>query len=627
MKSERARPQVRLPAGAYQAFFESLPSPAALCDAKLRVLAANAACRALLGAVPLPGTQLTDLIPGVDRAPAAGKVLEVDGHTADGRALRVVLSRKGQQVCVTLRELPPERTVVQGSPAEKALLELGREVVGARSEEQLVAVVARTLKGLFPKREFCVRFTDPRTCELTAMYAEGKLKPGARELLVFKRSAAAKTQLAVARLSAEKVRVVEDDVPLLFTGTVRSISAPLVASGQLFGMINVEYRSGEGDPQGDDRLLARIANHAALGVRNAKLIEELTFIRRYLEDLLEHANAAILVVNVNRQVTVFNRCVATLTGLSREEVVGRDLLELTPEEDRLRVKGVLASVLRGDRPRPLELRLSGKGREVRLSLSLSRVLRSPESVEGVIAIGQDVTVLKHLERRVVQAEKLASLGQVAASIVHEINNPMTAVRAYTDALLNRLRAGRPLEANDQDKLAKIMDSSERILRFTRDLVSYARPAKDRPEKVDVIGVLDLAVSFCDHVLAEHNVHVEREYRAVPKVAGMRGSLVQVFVNLITNACHAMPAHGAVHLSTEPEEGCVCIRVRDTGRGIPSADLERIFEPFYTTKPDGHGTGLGLSIVQRIIDSHGGSITVESRVDFGTTFVIRIPNAD
>jgi signal transduction histidine kinase len=118
--------------------------------------------------------------------------------------------------------------------------------------------------------------------------------------------------------------------------------------------------------------------------------------------------------------------------------------------------------------------------------------------------------------------------------------------------------------------------------------------------------------------------VERQYGAVPRVAAVKGNLVQVFVNLITNACHSMPRGGNVVVSTSCESGEVVIRVRDTGSGIRPEHLGRIFEPFFTTKPDGKGTGLGLSIVQGIVENHGGDVQVNSELGAGTTFTIRLP---
>jgi PAS domain S-box-containing protein len=506
-----------------------------------------------------------------------------------------------------------------------ALLELGREVAAAASEEQLVAVVAKGIKGLFPSRPFCLRVVDTH-CALTSFYAEGRLLEGRRELLAFKRSAAAKTLLVTGNLPAERVHFTEEDVPLLFEGSARSICAPLVASGQLFGVINVEYPPGTSvDLTRDDRVLVQLANTVAVGVRNAKLIDELTFLRKYTEELLENANALILVVDRARRVRVFNKKLVNLTEHARDEVLGRDLLSFVPETERLRLMRILTAALRGEHSSNVETRLLGRtGQEVRVSFSTSSAVTVPGGdVEGVIVTGQDLTQVRELERRVVQAEKLASLGQLAASVAHEVNNPMTAICAYTDSLLQsaQLEHGREAET---DKLRKIQENSERILRFTRDLVSYSRP-QDKPEPTDLHATLDLAVRFCDHLLVEQGVEVQRAFSSVPRVPAVRSNLVQVFVNLITNACHALPEGGRIRLETASLGGDVRVKVADNGIGIDPTHLSKVFDPFFTTKPDGKGTGLGLSIVQSIIQRHGGDIRVESQLGEGTVFSIRLPS--
>jgi two-component system, NtrC family, sensor kinase len=323
---------------------------------------------------------------------------------------------------------------------------------------------------------------------------------------------------------------------------------------------------------------------------------------------------------------VFNQALSALTGLSKERVLGRDLFSLVPESEHLRLAPVLAAAMRGESVNGFETRLlTHDGNEVRVSFATSSMLTQPGEVEGVIAIGQDVTVVKELEKRIIHAEKLASIGQLAASVVHEINNPMTAVATYADALLQRSRLTPGANPADQEKLRKILESSHRILRFTRDLVSYARPAQDRPERVTVNAVVDMAVGFCEHVVSQARVTVHRAYAPdVPAVAAVRANLVQVFVNLITNACHAMPPGGEVHLTTVLEGTDAVVRVRDTGTGIEARHLTRIFEPFFTTKPEGKGTGLGLSICQGIVENHGGRLTVESTPGQGTTFTVRLP---
>jgi len=241
----------------------------------------------------------------------------------------------------------------------------------------------------------------------------------------------------------------------------------------------------------------------------------------------------------------------------------------------------------------------------------------------------DARDLRALNSHMVQAEKLASLGQIAAGVVHELNNPLTSIVAYTDWLIRKQTTiaggGDP---DSLERLRRIGESASRILRFTRDLVAYARPSSEVPVPVSVQTVIEQALAFCEHVLAQHGAQVARHFAdGMPPVRGMHEQLVQVFVNLFTNACHAMPADGgALIVSTAlTDDGLrLAVYVEDNGHGIAPDQLTQIFAPFFTTKVDGRGTGLGLSIVKNIMDNHSAEIRAERGDGGGARFVLLFP---
>ncbi len=257
------------------------------------------------------------------------------------------------------------------------------------------------------------------------------------------------------------------------------------------------------------------------------------------------------------------------------------------------------------------------------ALSTARRMARPP---GVVTDGQD------FEQRMIQADKLATFGQIAAGIVHELNNPLTSIVAYSDYLI-RKAVSHPVspessDPGDVDRLRRISESANRMLRFTRDFVTYARPSSGVAGPVILHGVMDQAVAFCEHVLAQAQVSVERHYACdVLTVRGVGEQLVQVFVNLLTNASQAAPqVGGRIVLRTwlEPSLRRVKIVVEDNGAGIPAENLRRVFLPFFTTKSDRHGTGLGPSIVKSILDGHDGNIDVESKPGCGARFVLELP---
>lgn len=252
------------------------------------------------------------------------------------------------------------------------------------------------------------------------------------------------------------------------------------------------------------------------------------------------------------------------------------------------------------------------------------ILRAQEFDRGARA----EEALRELRTQVIQAEKLASLGQIVAGVVHELQNPLTSIIAYATYLERRLAAqGNP---DDVARAERIGEAAERILRFSRDLVAYARPSADVPGPVPIHEVIDKALVFCEHELERAGVVVAREWNVeLPLVLGISGQLTQVFVNLFTNAAHAMAARGGrltITTTLDDDRDRVLITVIDDGVGIDAAHLDRVFEPFFSTKTEGRGTGLGLSIVRDIVTAHQGSVRVESTLDQGARFTLELPAA-
>ncbi|MEP7050960.1 MAG: ATP-binding protein [Pseudomonadota bacterium] len=239
--------------------------------------------------------------------------------------------------------------------------------------------------------------------------------------------------------------------------------------------------------------------------------------------------------------------------------------------------------------------------------------------------------IRKLQAQVIQNEKLASLGQIVAGVVHELNNPLTSIIAYSD-YLKRKANSRPAgddRDDDLERLRRIGEAAARILNFSRDLVAYARPSADIPGTVQVQEIVEKSLIFCEHELKGAKIRILREYDAgLPPVRGMTGQLTQVFVNLFTNAAHAMHAGGElrIHMHQNLAQHTLTVEVADSGIGIDEHDMPQIFEPFFTTKSEGRGTGLGLSIVRGIVDAHGGTIHASSSPGEGTLFSLTLPLA-
>jgi two-component system, NtrC family, sensor kinase len=349
-------------------------------------------------------------------------------------------------------------------------------------------------------------------------------------------------------------------------------------------------------------------------------------IRRQLNRIIDHAPALIFVLDADRQVTLFNRELAARSGYAAAEVVGKDAVDWLPVRAGEAFGAAFERALAGGSVTGHELTLEGKGGAALRTVFTMARLSDPADAGGlVVAIGQDVTAIKQLEHQVIQAEKLASLGQLAAGVVHEINNPLTSVSVYADFLLKKFR-DQSCDPADVNMLERIIEGANRILNFTRDLVDYAKPSMDQFDVVSLNEIATQAISFCEHIIeqAEGDLSTNLAPDLGP-IYGVRDQLQQVIINLITNACHALPAAGGeVLIRTHGVTGAVTVDIVDSGVGIGDEALPNIFEPFFTTKPPGEGTGLGLSIVKKIIDYHDGSIMVSSAPGEGTTFSVMLP---
>ena len=238
-----------------------------------------------------------------------------------------------------------------------------------------------------------------------------------------------------------------------------------------------------------------------------------------------------------------------------------------------------------------------------------------------------------MQVRVAQAERLASVGMLAAGVAHEVNNPLGGILALTALTLEDLPPDHP----DRHNLEVVVHQTERCRDIVRGLLDFSRQSEVAMQQLDVNAVLHDTLALIAQQSAFFNVEIERHLGSdLPPVTGDRSQLQQVFLNMLVNAVQAMNERGRITittLDTQEQEGAaggagreVWIRIADTGCGIPPADIERIFDPFFTTREGGRGTGLGLAIAYGIVTQHRGHIDVESVVGQGTTFTIRLPAA-
>lgn len=226
-------------------------------------------------------------------------------------------------------------------------------------------------------------------------------------------------------------------------------------------------------------------------------------------------------------------------------------------------------------------------------------------------------------KKIMESERLAVIGQLAADVAHEINNPLQGIVAFSHLLLEQ-REG---ENSTKDYLKKIVSQANRCTEIIRGLLDFSRPRKPQKKLSNINHLLHECISLVENQAIFHNIQiVENVEQKLPSVVIDPSQIQQVFMNMIINAAEAMDGDGrlTIHTSFDPTEKCIEIEFADTGHGISENNLERIFDPFFTTKEMGHGTGLGLAISYGIIKEHQGTISVQSEVGKGTTFIVRLP---
>jgi len=229
--------------------------------------------------------------------------------------------------------------------------------------------------------------------------------------------------------------------------------------------------------------------------------------------------------------------------------------------------------------------------------------------------------LKQTQGQLIQSAKMAAIGELAASVAHEINNPLTSVLGFASYLAEQIPPGQPM----REQLDLIQEEGARARDIVRDLLHFSRSSEFVAQPTDLNGVVQQVVAMARRHGGMDRIELREEYASdLPTIEIDGARIKQVFLNIVNNAIYVMPNGGTLTICTAAEDGIVRVDVTDTGKGIAPEHLERIFEPFFTTKPDVSGTGLGLSVSLGLVQNHGGTIEVRSEVGRGSTFTVKLP---
>ncbi|NPV53863.1 MAG: PAS domain S-box protein [Firmicutes bacterium] len=375
---------------------------------------------------------------------------------------------------------------------------------------------------------------------------------------------------------------------------------------------------------------------------------------KYRDNIMESLTIGVAVIDRNLRVTTWNACMEQMTGISKKEALGayypnllRELVMDVPGQPGL--DGVISRVLLDgviEEIRNFKQR-SRDGAILVVRKKISPIRDLDEKVAGVIIISEDVTEKVLLGEQLRQAEKLKAIGEVAASIAHEINNPIGVISAYAEHLLEKLAKASPSPGEEFARaLRAINEEAARCSAIIKNLLVFARRAKLDLKPVDLKQLIEDVIFLVGRQAEQQSVEIITSFPdGLPCVLADAIQLKQVFLNLSINALQAMPGGGRLSIECivikdrtvrsrpdtgvrgpgsvdENEKRYVQIKFNDTGCGIPAENIGKVFTPFFTTKNS--GVGLGLAVSHGIVENHDGTISVESEENVGTTFTITLP---
>ncbi len=435
---------------------------------------------------------------------------------------------------------------------------------------------------------------------------------------------------------------------------------PCAVRGRTIAYFGVS-RTSEGDflTSDDLELLVTLSGYVGIAIENARLyrslqskVEQYERLKDFSENIVESINVGILAADLDDRVESWNSQIERLTGIGRENAVGRRLSELFPADlvrdfdssrGHVAIQNIYKYKLRpgamtaagngysrvaadnpahGTAKANAEAGQNGDGSDERiLNIAVAPLVSKDREQIGRLIIFDDITDRSELEQRLMQADKLSSIGLLAAGVAHEVNTPLAVISTYAQML------ARQLSGDDQQSrmLDKIANQTFRASEIVNSLLNFSRTSRTEFEEVDLNRVIRETASLLEHQFVKAGIDVELDLsESVSPIKGNAGKLQQVFLNLFLNARDAMEDGGALRVRSTTSGGSALVDVADSGKGIPSDMVSRIYDPFFTTKPAKKGTGLGLSVTYGIVKEHGGTIEVESLPGAGTCFHLDFP---
>jgi PAS domain S-box-containing protein len=413
--------------------------------------------------------------------------------------------------------------------------------------------------------------------------------------------------------------------------TKNLVAIPLVAGDDKVGVLEVLNKAGDEPFYEDDRLLLEsIAGEIAFAIRNANVCEDrqtlAARIQRMLEfqtRLIQTSNDGIIANDRHGNILIFNEGAERVLGYRQDEVIGTiKVTQLYPPKVAQEVKGKIASLEYGGRGRLVHyetMALSKTGEQIPVELSASLIHGDDQEVTTV-GFFRDLRERQQLQEKLLQSERLAALGQMAAHISHEVKNPLMVIGGLARQVL---KASGQDPHQSAEKLRIIAEEIRRLEEFLAEVGSFAKLSEPRKCAIDLNSLIREMCLKLESSLQENHITLAMHLAPnLPQVQFDPLLLRQVLLNIAKNAIEAMPAGGQLTFASGRDHHRVLVRISDSGEGIPADSIDKIFQPFYSTKPK--GSGLGLAISQTIVTAHQGEIRVKSQPHQGTDMTVFLP---
>ena len=514
----------------------------------------------------------------------------------------------------------------------KTLVEFARELSGETDlDKMLSAVVDRLSRTLLVDRMAIFLAGADSSSSFVLAKSFGMSQTSGLDLAFL---SAPRPEMEAGHLFFENVH----QVPRETTGGQQAISRlelnyyiPCRAQKQTIALLGLG-KTVEGDflSSEDVELLETLAGYLAIAIQNARLyasleqkVAEYERLKDFNENIVESINVGVMAVDLADRIESWNSQMEVMYALPRWQALTRPLSEVFPaafveEFYRVRQNPGIHNLYK--------FRLHTPAGEVRtLNVAIAPLVTKKFNVIGRLIIMDDITERVALESQLTQADKLSSIGLLAAGVAHEVNTPLAVISSYAQMLSKQLQG----DTQKGALLEKITRQTFRASEIVNNLLNFSRTSGAEFCDVDINKIILDTLALLEHQFKTTRIQVQDELSGhLPQITGNAGRLQQVFLNLFLNARDAMPGGGTLRIATSNGEA-VSVLVSDTGSGIAQEHIQRIYDPFFTTKTtprqgEARGTGLGLSVTYGIIQEHSGKIRVESRPGEGTTFYLDFP---